>query len=576
VDGSNYHKTLVIEVGVSCNNRCVFCYQRNLRRIPSYPKMLSFSEVEAKLRWGKENGFDEVSLTGGEPTIRPDFLEIVKLARTLGYRRVAVTTNGFKLGDHRFFQQAIHAGLTSIGVSIHGHTEELHEGLTGHLGSFKRALGTIQNAVEAQRSGIPIKLNTFTLVNKRNAQHLLDMAQLFYRLGVRLMMFQPLILSKSNFFDALALEMPLSRVVEAVSRVAIEGQRIGFRTKVFNIPLCLFSSCLGGFDLPYYAIRTFREQDKSEPGSVSMGDEAGNIRMANCNECVFSNVCPGLHVSLVPQEDLVHICEDSIKASSYSLKKRLWLRGTDLLDGASLARLIRVARHEGFSKVLVTHGGLCRWHQALLRTRKFDEDVEVVFVHHQKDPHTADRIIASRGNDEEILRCMTELVQAHGKALKGRVGVLVSPSPEALDFLKRKELEVLDGLMATLHIRGDEGSIGRISWFIKHLEEIPFSFSDAVLEAIEPSRVGLLLAYSLIALKSLGKIRFSLWDSAQNNNPLLHPFYGVLNWSDPRLTKVDADSTQKPSIFCRTIKNTPITMRLLRSILKTPYAFERA
>jgi pyruvate-formate lyase-activating enzyme len=538
--------------------------------------MLAFFEVEGKLRWGLENGFDEVSLTGGEPTIRPDFLEIVRLARHLGYRRVAVTTNGFKLGDYRFFQQAIDAGLTSIGVSVHGPTKEIHDGLTNHHGSFERALQTVENAVKAQKSNTPIRLNTFTLVNKRNARHLVEMAHLFYRLGVRLMVFQPLILSKSNLIDAQPLEMPLSEVVEAVSGVAMEGQRLGFRTKVFNIPFCLFSSCLGGLELPYYAVKTFREQDKSKPGSVSLGDEMGHIRMSNCEECVFSHMCPGLHVSLVPQEDLVRICEDSIKESSYSLRKKLWLCGTDLFRGASLARLIRVARHEGFSKVIVTHGGLCRWHQALLRMKRLDEDVEVVFAHHRKDPDSSDRIIASRGNDDEIVRSITEVVLAQGQALKGRVGVLVSPSHEALDFLKRQELQVLDGLMATLHIRAGEGSIKCISWFVEHLREVPFSFSNAVLEAIEPSLVQSLLAYPLLAVRSMGRVRFSLWESAQNKNPLLHPFYGVLNWSDPRLTAMNAENEEKPRLICRTIKNTPITVRLLRSILKTPYAFGRA
>lgn len=574
VVASSHRRTLVVELGVACNNRCIFCYQRNLRKIPAYPKMLDFSQVEAKLKWGIENGFDEVSLTGGEPTIRPDFIEIVKLARRLGFRRVAVTTNGSRFADLRFFRQALEAGITSVGISVHGHTRDLHDGLTNHHGSFDKALQAIENVVNAQRSGIPLRLNTFTLVNKKNAKHLMEIAHLFYRLGVRLMMFQPLILSKSNFFDALPLEMPLSQVVEAVSSVAAEGEKIGFRTKVFNIPVCLFSSCLGGLELPSYGIRTFREQDKGEPGSVSLGDEAGHVRMPNCVECLFLHVCPGLHISLLPQEDLVRICEDSVKVCSFSsLRKRLWLIGTDLLDGSSLARVIRVARHEGFSKILLTHGGLARWHHSLLKSRWLPEDVEVVFVHHGKDPKTSDRIIASCGNDQEIIACIQELVEAQGKLLKGRVGLLVSPTPEARNFLDRQELKVLDGLMPILHIRAEEGSVRYISQFVAHLRQIPFSIGGAVLEAIEPSLVRLPV-YPLVALRTMGKVRFNLWDSTQNQCPLLHPFYGVVNWSDPRLSSMSGKDEEKVPIVCRTVGNTPITTRILRSILKTPYTFE--
>ena len=124
---ATHYRTLVIETGILCNNRCVFCYQRGYRALPGYPKLVPGEEVRERMRWGLANGFDEVSLTGGEPTVRPDFLELVRYAREIGYRRMAITTNGWRLASPDFFQEACAAGLTSLGVSIHGPTAEIHD-----------------------------------------------------------------------------------------------------------------------------------------------------------------------------------------------------------------------------------------------------------------------------------------------------------------------------------------------------------------------------------------------------------------------------------------------------------------
>ena len=131
-------KTLSIETGIRCNNRCSFCYQKEWRcREASLPDP-STDELMAKLEWGIGNGYESVGFSGGEPTLRRDFLELVKRARELGYARVSLTTNGRRLSNQAYARELLEAGISGIGWSLHGPSEEVHDLLVGRQGAFKQ------------------------------------------------------------------------------------------------------------------------------------------------------------------------------------------------------------------------------------------------------------------------------------------------------------------------------------------------------------------------------------------------------------------------------------------------------
>src|SRR5262245_12779577 len=85
---------LRISVIDHCNLRCVYCMPlRGLSFIPS-PELLSAAEIERVARAAVSVGFHKFRLTGGEPTLRPDIVEIVRrIAALPGVRDVAMTTN---------------------------------------------------------------------------------------------------------------------------------------------------------------------------------------------------------------------------------------------------------------------------------------------------------------------------------------------------------------------------------------------------------------------------------------------------------------------------------------------------
>lgn len=100
-----------------CNLRCVYCMPlRGLSFIPS-PELLSAAEIEQVARAAVQVGFRKFRLTGGEPTLRPDLVEIVRrIAAIPGVQDLAMTTNAILLP--RLAQPLVDAGLRRINVHV--------------------------------------------------------------------------------------------------------------------------------------------------------------------------------------------------------------------------------------------------------------------------------------------------------------------------------------------------------------------------------------------------------------------------------------------------------------------------
>jgi radical SAM protein with 4Fe4S-binding SPASM domain len=147
-----------MEVTMRCNLRCVHCYLGDFRSGIPELRELSLAEIFHIIDQITDAGCLDFLLTGGEPFVRPDLLEIYDYARSKGLL-VSIFTNGTLLtptiADHL-------AGLPpySMEITLYGATEVTYERVTGIPGSFERCLRGIDLLLER---GIRLKLKTMLL-----------------------------------------------------------------------------------------------------------------------------------------------------------------------------------------------------------------------------------------------------------------------------------------------------------------------------------------------------------------------------------------------------------------------------
>ncbi len=163
----------------ACNSRCLFCLDADTPRNVFLP----VEEVKAELRRGiEELGADKVIISGGEASLHPAFVELIRYAKEdLGYDRVQTVTNGTMFAERDFYLACRDAGLGEITFSLHGHTEELHDWLTQTPGAFKKLMKSMMRARRDPKGPI---VNVDVCINKQNVGVLDRIVELCLTVGV--------------------------------------------------------------------------------------------------------------------------------------------------------------------------------------------------------------------------------------------------------------------------------------------------------------------------------------------------------------------------------------------------------
>jgi len=156
-----------IDITNRCNLRCPICFAN--ANASGYVYELSYKQVVAMLRLLMENEPKPyaIQFSGGEPTIHPDFLKMVKAAKELGFAQIQVATNGLKLAENAdFAQQLVDAGMNTVYLQFDGIDERVYE-----LARGRKLFEVKKKAIEACRNTKPKPLSTVlvpTIVNTIN------------------------------------------------------------------------------------------------------------------------------------------------------------------------------------------------------------------------------------------------------------------------------------------------------------------------------------------------------------------------------------------------------------------------
>ena len=147
-----------------CNFKCTYCLPDGYKG--EADGFLGVDEIRRLIAGFAELGTRKVRLTGGEPTLRKDFLDIARVvSQTPGIETVAMTTNGYKLPDRA--QSFFDAGVNAINVSIDGLTPERFELITGK-NRFEEVMDGLKLCQEIGFS--PVKVNAVLLKDLNHSE----------------------------------------------------------------------------------------------------------------------------------------------------------------------------------------------------------------------------------------------------------------------------------------------------------------------------------------------------------------------------------------------------------------------
>lgn len=170
-----FPKNIMVELTNHCNHKCVFCYNKNLKRKRGFIKEKLFKKIVTQAH---ALGSTDLGLsTTGESFLDKNIFKYISFAKSIGFTYVYISTNGALLHSD-MFEELFSSGLDSIKFSVNAGTKETYQKIHG-LDDFDNVIDTIKWLSEykkANRSRIKIFVSFVSNdINKHEEYILRDM-----------------------------------------------------------------------------------------------------------------------------------------------------------------------------------------------------------------------------------------------------------------------------------------------------------------------------------------------------------------------------------------------------------------
>jgi len=204
----------------TCNFSCFFCHMEGE---DSLQGLLTPEEIALVSKVSMVYGVRSVKLTGGEPTLRRDLIQIIRLLKETGIKEISMTTNGVLLANLAY--KLKEAGLDRVNVSLHSLDRGIFKEIT-NVDALDKVIEGIKVAIEAGLK--PLKLNF--VVTKKNLSQLDKIIDFAMDIGVdelHLIELHPVGLGKDAFYY----HEDLKNIEEIISKKA---NKVEIRNKHFR------------------------------------------------------------------------------------------------------------------------------------------------------------------------------------------------------------------------------------------------------------------------------------------------------------------------------------------------------
>lgn len=271
-----------IIMGYSCNNDCMHCIRGNKDRDVN----LSYSDVIGLVDEAKKRGTAKIILQGGEPTIRKDFLDILRYVRRKGFKEIQMQSNGRMFAYPSFAEEVAENNITEFCISMHNYNAKKHDAFTGVKGSYNQTIEGIKNLIRLKQF-----VRILIVLTRKNYKDLRKIVDVLLNLHVQNYQIGIVIPEGNaiNYFDDI---VPRLSDVEPYLLESLGFlKRGGFCFNTQDIPRCFLGEFeKSALEVPFvYAEKLFPEVN------VLDSEKARRDKKVVPKECKHFSVCEGVY-----------------------------------------------------------------------------------------------------------------------------------------------------------------------------------------------------------------------------------------------------------------------------------------
>ncbi len=232
-----------------CNFNCIFCHKEGIYSPPNY---MTATEIGRIIRVLTRFGIEYAKLTGGEPLLRSDIVEIVREVKDAGIKELSMTTNGTRLPT--LAHELKENGLDRINISLHSLKRDRFRFITG-VNMLDNTFKAIQESIDAKLN--PVKLNVVVLKGV-NDDEIHDLIEYSYSLGGRetnvLQLIELLKVDQEFYqkyhFDLNIIEKEISKIAIKVRYRRLQNRPVYYLKNGVQVefvkPMYNHAFCMGG------------------------------------------------------------------------------------------------------------------------------------------------------------------------------------------------------------------------------------------------------------------------------------------------------------------------------------------
>lgn len=273
---------LDVILGYDCNLGCDYCTVTDEMRTRS----LAAPAVVRALREGRNLGYDQVSFTGGEPTIRRDLVPLVRVAKKLGYDTIKVQSNGLVYSVGANIDSLLDAGANLFHVSIHTHDATRYERLVRRSGTYELLVRGLENLVARN-----LTINVDIIMKEDTYRDLPAALSWVADLGVESVHLWLVSLTDGNRENIASLPK-MSALLPFMAEAFAIGDARGVRVRSLHLPRCVLGEHADKAHDP--AAGRVRVVTPEATFELHESRITPSTHVAACEGCEHREVCPGM------------------------------------------------------------------------------------------------------------------------------------------------------------------------------------------------------------------------------------------------------------------------------------------